>query len=820
MWDKFFWIAENQSENPALLSDELQLTYSELLNLAKKLAASLQQRNLSQACIGIALKSKAEEAIAALAVLLSGNYFFFLPHQQGKEVLDHVPIALILTDIESFESLPVATCSMSDLKDSVPALEPWWKNENNWEDRFFCVYATSGSTGSAKYVLHDYRSIVEDTDRQIEENHISSKDRIDFLFAASFSSSLASIFPAWLSGAALVVHAISEQGLEQIPRFWKKYEVTMATLTSTAFRGIVLLLGNRLSEFTASIRFLCLGGEPIQASDLKLVSFHFPDSVLLQLAYASTETRTIAETSFSPKNTQFDQIQDGIPVRKKQVKLLDDTNAEVNQGEVGEIVVYSPYISLGYWFQRKILFHPANDQNRIYHTGDLGFFNKEGALKLVGRNQSQQKVNGVFVDVSRIREEIYLAQPQITECKVLVVHDAHGFSYLVAFILSQESWSEHAIREHFHSQSHLTTAPRLYVPLDIFPMNAHGKLDRISLEKIANEHALKARKLQIQDTTTKLVYEIWTRELNLMIDRLDADFFLDLGGNSMLAAFIIEELSKELSKELPLQMIHTYRTISLLSRAIQELDEPKFPVLEISKRSGNQAFPWLLFLESGYYDSLSPLREQLEASPQFSTATLRIDIFAILKGKSSASILEELENLLMPYTNAYLIGSSFNGWLAAKVASKLGFGVILLDSPFYSFGTEGPKLNRSNRSRVNYLKGLFIQRPISEAIQKTFELFWGFAKKNAHATNEEKGLFNQSVHEFLRQTTPIEKVSNLLLVYSNLSMATSLQDIELWKQKTVDKFEILRIQGGHLDAYSPKFIPEVSQKINEFILLK
>lgn len=813
MWDRFLDLGKNLGDHLSLIGPDRSLTYSELIEEVLSGASFFQSRWLSDQVIGISLASKIDEVICALSVLLSGNSFFFIPHQPSSDLLSQVPLGLIVSDTCQFSGEDVEQVTWSEVKNASSShLDPWWRRDQSWRSRPFCVYATSGTTGKAKYVLHDYFSIEEDTLRQIEENEIDSNDRIDFLFAASFSSSLASIFPALLTGASLVIFDLKESNLGEIPGFWKKYQVTIATLTCSAFRAICQLYGPGLSEFTQSIRFLCLGGEAVLESDLELVAKYFPPNVTLQLAYASTETRTMAEVKLFPGKGQLKIPHDGFPVRKKELRIL--AQSDDHSGGKGEIEIRSKYICLGYWQDRKLIPLPVIGNLRIYRTGDLATTTVEGGIKLLGRTQSQVKVNGLFVDLVELENEILAQSSPSFSCKVLVQRDARGLEFIAAFLATGLKSLSKEERNHWKKKSYSTT-PRQWVFIEQFPLNPHGKIDRNALESIAREEIQREVLRESQDPILQTVYTAWVEELGNPAIGWEEDFFSELGGSSLGAEMVMGELSVLLGKNLPTSLIYTHRTIRRLTEYLKEEDKAEFPFLEWKKQSDSSS-PTLVFIEVGHFNSFEEIISHFGRISDFSMVTLRYDLYQILQGTRPQETLEKLVNLLRNFNSVCLVGISFNGWLVGKIAELLGCPAVIIDAPFYNPG-ENQLLNRNPNSRISYAWFQFKNKGIRKTLPPLLQSFGKMMLKKVHPKSQETSLFQRSVEAFLNRSSPVDKLQNVLYVYSTLSMMTSEKDISLWNQKTVDNFELYRIKGDHLDACSERFGGKVAVKINEFI---
>jgi pimeloyl-ACP methyl ester carboxylesterase len=226
----------------------------------------------------------------------------------------------------------------------------------------------------------------------------------------------------------------------------------------------------------------------------------------------------------------------------------------------------------------------------------------------------------------------------------------------------------------------------------------------------------------------------------------------------------------------------------------------------------------LIFLEVGHFDSFQEIVRPLESMGNVETLILRYDLYQILQGDSEAQQILRLVKKLQSLERFILVGVSFNGWLAAKIAERLSCPVILLDSPFY-LGQRGAYLNTSLSSRFDYVKNQIQAHGITQVFPQLIGPFWRRLSKKLGLKKSQESIFQRSVNEFLSQSTPVEKLSDLLYIYSTQSSITAENDISLWSEKTANNFQLFRLDGRHLDSCSPKFGHQVAQLMCDFALM-
>src|SRR5690606_27472449 len=123
------------------------------------------------------------------------------------------------------------------------------------------IFFTSGSTGTPKAVVHTHRSILADTERQIDEMAVSPDDRLDLLFALTFSAALSPIFTALLAGASIAMRDLRNLGTVGLEEWFADEGVTISTMGASTFRRFARGVSDPRN--LRAIRLLCLGAEPV-----------------------------------------------------------------------------------------------------------------------------------------------------------------------------------------------------------------------------------------------------------------------------------------------------------------------------------------------------------------------------------------------------------------------------------------------------------------------------------------------------------------------------------------------------------------------------
>ena len=178
----------------------------------------------------------------------------------------------------------------------------------------------------------------------------------------------------------------------------------------------------------------------------------------------------------------------GLPWPWCRLRVVDGEDREVPQGEVGEIVVQTPWATHEYYKE------PEKTRelwkNDWLHTGDVGFIDDEGYLIVTDRIKDAIKSGGEWISTLTI-EDVISTHPAVLECATIGVADSKwGERPLAVITLKQgKTATPEEIREHMLKAAQegriekwwIPNAPEGYVFVDEIPHNFIGKIDKRAL---------------------------------------------------------------------------------------------------------------------------------------------------------------------------------------------------------------------------------------------------------------------------------------------------------------------------------------------------
>ncbi len=167
--------------------------------------------------------------------------------------------------------------------------------------------------------------------------------------------------------------------------------------------------------------------------------------------YGLTETAPVAISNVLNTKDWTGTI--GLPIPSTEVALLDAAGEEVPLGEVGEISIRGPQVTKGYW-NRPEETAKAFTADGWFRTGDMGFMNEKGYVKITDRKKDMILVSGFNVYPNEV-EDVIMMHPGVDEVAVIGAPNERSGEVVKAVVVKKNPalTAEELIA---HCQKHLT----------------------------------------------------------------------------------------------------------------------------------------------------------------------------------------------------------------------------------------------------------------------------------------------------------------------------------------------------------------------------
>ncbi|HSF38680.1 MAG TPA: amino acid adenylation domain-containing protein [Thermoanaerobaculia bacterium] len=438
------------------------------------------------------------------------------------------------------------------------------------------VAFTSGSTGEPKGILGTHGPLAHFCDWHAETFGLDEDDRVSLLSGLSHDPLLRDVFTPLGVGALLCIPEADDLGSPARLAGWMaRSRITVCHLTP-AFGQILADGGTALPD----LRHAFFGGDVLTESDVARLRTVAPAAACVNF-YGTTETpQAIAWFDASGAGAwPARRVPVGRGIDGVQLLVLNAAGELAAPGELGEISVRTPHLSLGYLGDGRLTAerYVANPltrdpADRVYRTGDLGRYRTDGAVDLVGRRDGQVQVRGFRVEPAEV-EAALARHPAVREAAVLLR------GRLTAWLAGGDTPRPRAgeLRDFLRTLLPDPMVPEAFVWLERLPLTPNGKLDRRALPDPAGEELREDRGFEAPATPVEEgVAAIWCELLAL--ERIGRhDNFFEMGGHSLLGTRVVSRLTETFGVEIPLRVLFETPTVAGLARQIEAARAGRVP---------------------------------------------------------------------------------------------------------------------------------------------------------------------------------------------------------------------------------------------------
>ena len=246
---------------------------------------------------------------------------------------------------------------------------------------------------------------------------------------------------------AFVVHLLyfshgAHSTLLPLPRNLEEVITSFARAPITAFAGISTLFkqlcqSSRFSELDfRSLKLTLAGATSLQQASAE--QWQQVTGCAVSQGYGLTEASPVVTLNLA----HAPQLSVGQPLRNTELKLVDDNDQEVKQGDCGELLIKGPQVMQGYWRQPQETALVLT-QDGYLRTGDIAQQDEHGNLYIVDRKKDIIIVSGVNVYPTEV-EAVLNRHPQVADCAVFSApNERTGEQVQARIVLKQAAAKEH-----------------------------------------------------------------------------------------------------------------------------------------------------------------------------------------------------------------------------------------------------------------------------------------------------------------------------------------------------------------------------------------
>jgi tyrocidine synthetase-3 len=573
---------EQAAKNPdgtALIFKDQTMTYRELNERANRLARVLRNNGVGpDKVVGLMSCRSFELIIGIMGVLKAGGAYMpidpYYPQDRKLYMLDNSNADILLTGHNESESVDFdgVTLDLADERSyeadgsNLPCI-------NSSGDLAYIIY-TSGSTGKPKGVMIEHAGVVNSCVWGQRKFSLDENSIILQKTAATFDPSVWEIF-WWLiiGGKVCLFESGDEKEPEAIISAIDRYKVTAMHFVPSMMSIFLNYVENTCSvNRLSSLKQVFSCGEALSVSQLEQFNKLLGEANGTELfnMYGPTEATVEVACFDCAEGVALSSVPIGRRIDNFRIFILDRNKNLLPVGIPGEIYISGAGVARGYLnnpelTSERFVENPFLPGEIMYRTGDRARWYPKGDIEFLGRMDFQVKIKGFRIELGEIEARL-MSHELISEAAVKADTDENGNAFLVAYIVA-DGVGRDEIRAYLSSTLPDYMVPAYIMFLDEMPLNNNGKTDRIALPK---PEVTVNRNVDYEapaNETEGVLAGVWGRVLGL--SRVGAtDDYASLGGDSLGAIRIINEIYKQFGFELSPKVIFQLQTVRRLAEYI------------------------------------------------------------------------------------------------------------------------------------------------------------------------------------------------------------------------------------------------------------
>ncbi|MHA1425029.1 MAG: class I adenylate-forming enzyme family protein [Candidatus Helarchaeota archaeon] len=288
---------------------------------------------------------------------------------------------------------------------------------------------------------------------------------------------------SWMFRGSTVVFLASKGfNAKELLEIIEREQLKTLFLVPTMWKRVLDELETSRRQYNLSSLSICLTGAAVlRGKYKKKILEYFPNAVIVD-AFGQSETAPVTTMRV---DGDVDQVQDrcvGTILDGLEMKVVDENNNPVPDGEIGEICYRGASVMKGY-YKAPEKTAQAIDAEGFLHSGDLGYV-KDGQFFIVERKKECINTGGEKVFPLEV-EEILIEHPKIDQVVVIGVPDEEwGESVRAVVILKQgETMTEEEVMQFVEGKIASYKKPRSVVFAQQFPISPVGKVLRAKIRE-------------------------------------------------------------------------------------------------------------------------------------------------------------------------------------------------------------------------------------------------------------------------------------------------------------------------------------------------
>jgi long-chain acyl-CoA synthetase len=443
-----------RSMKPAILSNEQVMTFSDLNTLSNRIANRLLNLGIKKGDrIVLLFQNCPEFVVAYFAILKIGaiavDLDFRLSLAELEHIFQHAEVSAMITHLKqklvvdhalrtvpSLQHIILTGAEGKEFRDwhSYEKIIEKESSENimiplQEEDECFYLY-TSGTTGKSKGVVLTNNHLTCFPETLCQAVLMSEQDIYGLVLPISHIAGPCILNLMLRCGMTVVM--IDEMKPRKILDAIQKHRITYISGPPSIYQ-LILNIPHWERYDCSSLRAVSMMGTVVPETLMKAVRERYPHIQAVQ-GYGATETSPLL-TMTHLKDAPRKMASAGKAAPGVELKIIGPEGKEVEVGDAGEIIARGPQIMKGYFKDPEAT--AKKIKNGWYHTGDLGRFDEEGYLYVLGRADDMVISGGLNVYPSEV-ETVLLNHPKIREVAAVGIPNPKRGQVLKAVVVLKD----------------------------------------------------------------------------------------------------------------------------------------------------------------------------------------------------------------------------------------------------------------------------------------------------------------------------------------------------------------------------------------------
>jgi long-chain acyl-CoA synthetase len=348
-------------------------------------------------------------------VLLVNSQFLSIVEPLREELTSLSAIIVFDNEIEATKEVMTGTPPESDISPDNEAI----------------IIYTSGTTGKPKGCLLTHRNVIANASQISQWLGFGQSDRLLTIMPLFHMNavSVTTMSALYAGGSSVVTLKFSAS------RFWQ----IVSDYQITSFGSVATMLSMLLTTYpngvpvglkTDQLRFAMCGSAPVPAETIRRFEETFHCLVIEGYGLSESTCRS----TFNPPDQRRRAGSCGLPIGNE-MRVVDDNDEDVSDGELGEIILRGENILKGYYKNPEATAHAF--RNGWFHTGDIGYRDKDGFYFIVDRKSDMIIRGGENIYPREIDEVLYL-HPAVSAAAVVGVPDDLYGEEVAGFVVLKE----------------------------------------------------------------------------------------------------------------------------------------------------------------------------------------------------------------------------------------------------------------------------------------------------------------------------------------------------------------------------------------------